>query len=831
MTEITAPLEGVRVLNLGGRNAGQVSAMLLADQGADVIEVYARGTRSDKAAPLLSRGKRIIELDFDNDRDRAHVQELVADVDVVICNLQREDVERYGFTQKQLGAKNKGLVYLTQPGFASSDSRAALEAWEGVVCAATGIYTDLNIIAPLVGLPPIYSAVPMASAYAGVHGAIAASMAVYASLRTGEGQSVEVPMADSVMSAVAILVAEIEDLPSRYHVPSIDDAMRDVAFPIFRDLSQHFKPEHLKSLVGYLGDFAPPGFDSYICGDGRFIFFSATDHVHQTRALLETLGIFDQLISEGLVVATPYDPSEGGNNLNNTAAMSIPWRKRIRGLIQDRLQTKLAAEWEIEFRNAAVPCTVVQTTEEWLDHVGMKEAEVVCELEDPLVGQTKMAGRFVTISGHAIESPVLRARVMEGSSATWLARAERAALVAGAGPNSLGPLAGLRVLDLGNVIAAPTVGRVLAEFGADVTRIDAPAPQAGPLMTMWFGIDVNQGKKSLLLDLKSEKGKEVFYKLVANADVVIHNFLGESPERLGISQTQLREVNPNIISCQISAWGGPTVTSQASNPSFDPVVQNAVGITFRYGNTDSPTQHGLASCVDYISGYAGALAVTHALIARELGRGGSYVKTSLAMGAQLVQYPFVVDYDGYERNEASGQQAKGEGPHQRMYLAADGWVFVGCRHEDTAELARRLDADSDDCDSIAAVILKLSFEELEAGLSGLARAAVVRVTDLKTLRAQTEQDSDSLTQTPLNDGGLKMVRFDHPSDHRVCLPLPTWYRMEKTSARRLCPAPFPGINSREILAENGWNATEIDQLIENGDVLERWAVMKDYFPR
>ena len=80
-------------------------------------------------------------------------------------------------------------------------------------------------------------------------------------------------------------------------------------------------------------------------------------------------------------------------------------------------------------------------------------------------------------------------------------------------------LSGVRVLDLSNVIAGPVAARTLAEYGADVIRVDAPAPQAGPRMTMWFGIDVNQGKRATIIDLKTPDGREVLAEVKTDSDL------------------------------------------------------------------------------------------------------------------------------------------------------------------------------------------------------------------------------------------------------------------------------------------------------------------------
>ena len=117
-------------------------------------------------------------------------------------------------------------------------------------------------------------------------------------------------------------------------------------------------------------------------------------------------------------------------------------------------------------------------------------------------------------------------------------------------------LDGVRILDLSNIIAAPSAGRLLAEHGADVTHVYSPTSAASPLVTLHFGIEVHRGKRSTIIDLKSAAGARAFAALVKRADVVLHNFLDGAAERLGITQAQLREINPQVVSCQVTSNGG-----------------------------------------------------------------------------------------------------------------------------------------------------------------------------------------------------------------------------------------------------------------------------------
>ncbi len=157
-------------------------------------------------------------------------------------------------------AGNPGsLIYVSLPGFAEGDPNREIAAWDGVVNAAAGVYTDISPLGRLLGGDPVFTAIPMASAYGGVLGALTASLGLYHRQATGQGQRLEVPLADAVMSAMALLIAEIEGQPWRYNFPMVDHVMMDMVFPIFRDLRDHMTNGHVTKVGGISQEHRPPG--------------------------------------------------------------------------------------------------------------------------------------------------------------------------------------------------------------------------------------------------------------------------------------------------------------------------------------------------------------------------------------------------------------------------------------------------------------------------------------------------------------------------------------------------------------------------------------------
>jgi crotonobetainyl-CoA:carnitine CoA-transferase CaiB-like acyl-CoA transferase len=820
-----APMRGVRVLNLGGVWAGRLAAMLLADQGAEVIEINAPGRVPHPEDELLARGKRLLTLDLSGAAGREAARDLAFGADIVIDNLGPGRAQRFGLSYAELEQSNPGIVYVSVPGFASGSDMANVPAWEGAINASVGVFTDLHATGSLLGGPPIFTAMPMASAYGAVHAAISATLAHFHRLHSGCGQFIEVPLADALMAAMSLLAMRIEGQPARFDLPGIDKAMTDVAFPILRDLDQHLSDAHRSAISGYLKRFAKPLLAHYRCGDGRFVFLNALDHAHQSRAALQTLGVLEQLLAEGMEAGSPYDESGAANNIGNAAALEHRWTVRLQELLSQRFLTRSADAWATVLQEAGVPCARVRTAKEWLADPVARASGCVAELDGGW-----QAGRFISIDGSRVASPPLRPPVA-ALTAAWLPRAAAPVVPVAAGTAGMSILSGVRVLDLSNVIAGPVAARTLAEYGADVIRVDAPAPQAGPRMTMWFGIDVNQGKRATIIDLKTPDGREVLAQLVRDADVVIHNFLDRSCPGIGITYEELCAIKPDIICCQVSAWAGPDGGDSKDYPAFDPVLQAATGITSRYGSPEAPVMHGVASCVDYISGFSAALGVAQALVARAQGRGGSLVRTSLAMGAQLVQFPFMCDTaQSAPVYEVGGQQQKGHAASYSIYRMQDGWAFLACRPDDLGVMAAAIGATAPTQAAMGEALQQIPYERLHMIARDFPSAAAVRLMRLQDVRDVRTVVTDSHSPVPLEGRSTPMARFDHPCGYRTTLPVPSWSRMRATPLRRLGPAPMPGAHTAEVLAGLGLDAPRISRLYEDGVVRDGWPMLKRYFP-
>lgn len=196
---------------------------------------------------------------------------------------------------------------------------------------------------------------------------------------------------------------------------------------------------------------------------------------------------------------------------------------------------------------------------------------------------------------------------------------------------SEGPLAGVRVLDLTNVLAGPFCGYQLALMGADVIKVERPGrgdlarelgadPERNKQLMGASFIAQNAGKRSLTLDLKKHEGKAVFSRLVETADVVVENYRPCVMQRLGFGWPELQKLRPSLVYCAISGFGqtGPL----AQNPAYDQIVQGLSGVMSVTGTPENAPLRVGYPVADTMGGITAAFAITSALVrAKATGRG------------------------------------------------------------------------------------------------------------------------------------------------------------------------------------------------------------------
>ncbi|MGE4044438.1 MAG: CaiB/BaiF CoA transferase family protein [Acetobacteraceae bacterium] len=250
----------------------------------------------------------------------------------------------------------------------------------------------------------------------------------------------------------------------------------------------------------------------------------------------------------------------------------------------------------------------------------------------------------------------------------------------------MAPLHDIRVIDLSRVLAGPYCAQLLADQGADVIKVETPegdenrqwGPRAANGVTCNFN-SVNRGKRGITLNLRTEGAREVLRGLVAKADIVIHSFLPDSAERLGISHETMKAIRPDIIFCSINGYGerGPL----RNRPGYDVMVQAFSGIMSTTGYQDGPPVRVGISAVDMATGLTAFGGIMTALYSRKCGAGGDWVRVSLLETAlSLIGYQAVstIQAGVVPKREGTGMAVMA--PYQ-AFRTSDGWVQAGAPND------------------------------------------------------------------------------------------------------------------------------------------------------
>ncbi len=251
------------------------------------------------------------------------------------------------------------------------------------------------------------------------------------------------------------------------------------------------------------------------------------------------------------------------------------------------------------------------------------------------------------------------------------------------------PLEGVRILDIATFIAAPFAATCLSEFGAEVIKIEKPdipdylrslGTQSEAGDTYWWFNDA-RNKKCITLDLKKEKGAEIFRKLVAKSDVVVENFRPGTLEKWGLGFEALKQINKKLVMLRVSAYGqeGP----KCHLPGFARIAQAYAGLSYITGTPDTPPLiAGSTTLADYLSGLYGAYGILLALRSAEQTGEGQFIDIGLYDGIFrfLDEIAAVYDKTGHVR-ERMGTETHSSCPHSH-YPTKDGkWVAIACTND------------------------------------------------------------------------------------------------------------------------------------------------------
>lgn len=388
-----------------------------------------------------------------------------------------------------------------------------------------------------------------------------------------------------------------------------------------------------------------------------------------------------------------------------------------------------------------------------------------------------------------------------------------------------GPLSGVRVVDLTTVVVGPICTRTLADYGAEVIKVEAPGGDL--LRTMAEGsrnpgmsgkfINFNRNKRSIVLDLKNKDGHAALLRLIAKADVFVSNVRPEALARAGLDHASLAKRNPRLIHCSILAFGRGG--RYYNRPAYDPIVQSLSGVAGTIARATGEPRFVPMVMSDHTSGLIAAQCIGFALYRREkTGKGEAIDVPMLENMASFVssEHLGAATFDPPVGPTGDGRLLS---PNYRPLPTRDGYVTV--RPNTNAQALAFFDAigrpelkADPRFDSAAARTKNAAayFEVQREGLTGKTTDEWVELFDrLDVPAARYNSIDDLLTDPHLDDVGFFRTE-EHPSEGRI--------RRTKLAntfsggAREdEIHAPRTGEHTREVLAEAGYAAPEIDALL------------------
>jgi crotonobetainyl-CoA:carnitine CoA-transferase CaiB-like acyl-CoA transferase len=757
-------LAGVRVIDFGQYMAGPMLAMLLADFGAEVVRIDPPGGPrwNHPANAILNRGKRSVVLDLKRAGDVEIARDLIASADVVIENFRPGTMAHLGLDPREITERLEELIWCSLPGFGSDDPRAGLRGWEGVICAAAGLYNPgmFNSVGD-----PVFSALPLASYF----GAVVASHGVAAALfdreRTGLGQRIEIPLFDACFEAIGCYA----DDPFALDVAGHQAIIAEKVHPAMA-LSQRYRGS-----------------------DGRLVLMTPP---------------FDSLVKLQEKLLPPELLSK-----RDDASVQLAVE-----LLTAKFAERTGAEWERFLQEEFdVPAAVVQSTGDWLeDDEHALASGCVIEINDPVLGRTRQAGFGVTLDRTPPRVAFPR-QLLDKDGETLRSDRQRAnsTLVRSQSSDKhSGALEGIKVIDLAMLLAGPTAARVLAQYGADVVKISNPRvlradmdPLSDDGMALIGHITANEGKRTTFIDLKKPEGLAIVRDLIKTVDVVHENFTPGVVERLKVGEADCREINPGLIysSLNLHAFGG----YRQGYRGHEELGQMITGIAARLGGKAGAERSPIL-VNDHATGHLCAFGIILALYHRERTGVGQHVRTSLSQNGTMAQLPFMISYAGAEWNEPKGLDANGWNPLNRLYAGREGHFYLAAIEPDA--LGRLATANGlEGVDKLTGSNLEAELELRFATLPAVTWAARIEAVGVSAhpYRPIHELMADRQVQ----QRGLSVLNEHRELGLRRKIGIPG--RFSRTQPRIEHHVVRPGLDTVDVVTELGWG-DRVDQLLEDG---------------
>ena len=796
MAAATGALAGIRILDLTSGIAGPVGVLLLAEQGADVIKVEPPGGdpgRSQPGAPVWHRSRRSIALDLSLESDRTLFERFVGATDVVVHSpgaYDATELEAFGLGADALCELNPRLVHCSIPAYPPGHRAEGRAGDDALVQARAGIQWEQ----PGWRSGPIHLPFPAPSMAAAFLTASAVLAALIARERTGRGQAVTTSLYQGALAFTTQIWQEHE---------RADPSVRAI-------MAKTYPPGIHQSTI-------------HECAGGEWIHAATMNGGTPTSTLEEILGLdpVDQM-------ALYTDPEAAAAH-----------RAKLQAAFRERDRDELVAAMHA----AGLGAEAIVPTEESFAHPQLIANDMVAEVVDPDLGPTTQVGVPVHLSATPgnIAGPQPR---VDQDRAELIAEldaieplAEPLVPVAAAVTDGGGPLAGLRVLDLGQYLAGPFGPMILADLGADVVKVEPVRGDSMRMVVMPF-TGCQRGKRGLAVDVKAPEGRDIVERLAATADVVHHNMTKGTAARLGVDGPALRRSNPDLVYCNTYAYGpeGP----MSAFGGLDPLYQASAGLEHAAGpvgegNAPLYIRLGMADTANALASVVGVLA---AVLHRARTGETQDVWTSLLDAAAVLTSDVYLCEGEAARRPGLDAALTGPSPGLRLYETQSGWLQVAATtDEQWTSLCRTVGREdlATDARATTAADRVRHRDELgdELAEAFLRRTAPNWIYLLDAAGVPAEVSVDTYDgQLALHDGDNERLGLVTASSHPVLGTIRQFgalFSFSDTPVAPGGPPPIVGEHTREVLAEAGFETAEIDGHMAAGVIYEpdgdyRWSV-------
>ena len=396
--------------------------------------------------------------------------------------------------------------------------------------------------------------------------------------------------------------------------------------------------------------------------------------------------------------------------------------------------------------------------------------------------------------------------------------------------SATGPLHGIRIVDLTTVIMGPYATQILADYGADVIKVEPPggdimrgaAPMKGPKMGH-LHLQMNRNKRGVVLDVKKEGGRRALLRLCEKADVLVHNVRPAAMRRLRLSYDDVRAANPRIVYASLVGFGseGP----YAGKPAYDDLIQGACGLPALLARAGAPPAYVPANMADRVVAVNAVHVILAALLCRE--RTGVGQEVELPMFETLAQFVLDDHMGGRTFDPPRGPPGYSRLLHRRPFETKDGYVCALVYTDKQWEAFFRAIGRPGDVAAnphLATYAERASnYEDAYASLAVIFKTRTTRewldlleANDIPCVRLNQLDDL-------IDDPHLRAVGFfqeiDHPTEGRLRLTeIPSRWSESRPSVDR--PPPRLGEHSVEVLREAGLTPAEIEGLIAEGATVD-----------